>query len=930
MRPLAGLALAFALGTLLETAHAVRSGVCSLVPPPTSVSRANIFSAEQEQWLGNAQAEMVEPRYMLQPEAESAYIDEIGQKLASQLPDPKIRYEFRVFESGDVRAFSLAGGHIYISRKLLLDARSEDEVAAMLAQEIGRVYTHHAASLVTLRLSKMMGVKSVGDKFDLIDKFERLQNITIPDSAQLSDDDQKKDELLADRVALYVLIKAGYAPQALAAFLDRINLNNGYTGNFFTDLLDTTPAVSERIKQAHKVVEELPEPCRIVRPPYRAQFKPYEDALSVARIDPIVAPTPGLQSVALDQPMNPALENVRLSGNGKYALAQDESQIHVLSTAPLARLFSIDALGSEIAQFTPNSQNIVFHYNTLRVENWDIATRQPVGVLDFPDYMGCSQSSLSPDGNTFACITHVDNAVWLRLIDLTGNRLIYQNTNIFEPNMFDWNSATGSVDGRSWSEMRWTQDGRYFLATSGAGRVVFDLVAQKAIKPRGSAADLYEGGLAFVDSSKLLFECDWGAHGLPMWTQFKMCYATFPDGKLIRNFTLDSGWLSGITRGPLVLTGPSSGAAASLFDPATGSAQGSFKLETVDVSGDMVAREMNTGGLAVGKLGGPWESIALPVTPLLSIEAGAFSADGRYLAVSDRARSAVWDLAAGKRVTVAYPFRAVAFDDNDHLQAQYVDQELKPAANRTIDQKTHKTFTDIEIGNSAVQYGSVEIGMKVHDATGSTPADVDVEGRDALSGNRLWLHRFAFGVPRFLPADDSQLLLAMSWLSDAANDEWRHNKNVFLRSADEINKYDDDGLLTEVLDSRTGTAKRLLLVPEMRSARGDLPTAAVFGDLLAVRGGRNNTVVYRVSDGARVLAFFGRALAADAGLGLFAAANRPQELVIYDLASGKRIESLTLDQSILVARFIKEKRQLLVLTASQHVYAIDLPAPPAR
>jgi hypothetical protein len=116
------------------------------------------------------------------------------------------------------------------------------------------------------------------------------------------------------------------------------------------------------------------------------------------------------------------------------------------------------------------------------------------------------------------------------------------------------------------------------------------------------------------------------------------------------------------------------------------------------------------------------------------------------------------------------------------------------------------------------------------------------------------------------------------------------------------------------------------VAPETGSGRDGPRTAALYGDLLAVRGNSNNTVVYRLSNGERLLAFFGRAIAGDAGLGLIAAANRPQEVTIYEVATGKELNRVMLDNDVLAARFIPANRHLLVLTATQHVYALDLSA----
>jgi len=900
------LSLLLTIGLPVNSVFAVQPGVCSLDPPPQRVARANFFSEQQEQWLGDAMANMVEPQYALQPEVDSAYLTEIGQKLLAKLPPTSIHYSFRIFDSGDMRAISLAGGHIYISRKMVLDARNEDELAAMLAQEIGRDYTHHSASLVTLRLKKTMGVKSLGDQADVLDKFARLQNIPIPDNAELSAEDQKKDQLLADRVALYALIKAGYSPKAFATFLDRENVNGGFTGNFFTNLFDTTPDVSMRLRQAHQLIDALPDFCRRVRPPYRPGFKPFEDALYAQPINPFVPPTPGLHSIALDPPMNPALENVRLSLDGKYALAQDEAQIHVLSTDPLKLLFSIDARGAEMAQFTPDSTGVVFHYDSLRVETWNIAAQQPAAMLDFPDYFGCSQTSLSPDGNVFACFSESDNQGWMRLTDLRTNQIIYQKTGFAD-------ESTLVVDRAIWSP-----DGRYFLGAWGPTNLAYDLKEHALLKLKGSMLNPYDGRFTFVDSDKLLYGCDWELHTGKTTDKFQMCFSTFPDGKTLGAFSLGYGWLAGVARGAHALTGPYGNWAAVLLDPVTGAVGQGFKLETVDLAGDTVATEAYNGGLSVGKLGGVLQTASLPATPLPSLETGVFSADGRFLAISDRARSAVWDLATGKQTALTRPFRVAAFDENDHLQARVIDQELKPSGEGAVDWRTHKMAAGLSVGGAAVQFGSVLLQLK-------PTKDIDVEGDDATTGARLWSRRFSNGVPEIAQTDGDQLLLVFGANSDSANDDARHFKNLFARTSDAIKKYDDQGLLIEVVARRTGQLQHILLTPAIPATHGEGRTARLYGDLLAVRGGQNNTVVYRVSDGARLMAFFGQAIAGDSGLGLIAARNRLQELSIYTVATGKELQHLTLDQRILAARIIPQKRQLMVLTASQHVYTIDLP-----
>jgi hypothetical protein len=913
--------------------------------PPWEIHRANIFTSEQEQWLGDAQADMIEPDYLLLPADQSKYLTRLGEKLLAQLPPTAIHYSFRIFESGDVRSFSLAGGRVYVSRKLILDARSEDELAGVLAQEIGRIYTRHTATEYTLALDKLLGVKSLGGQTDVIDKFQRMLNIP-PEvlehkwKPRLSIDDQEHDELLADRVGFYAMVKAGYAPGDFYSVLDRASLNEGFKGNIFTDALELTTTTSMRVRMAQRMIGSLPQGCANAHAQDRPEFKAFQDFLIRQTINPLAAPTPGLKAVKLDSPMSPALENVRLSPDGKLLLAQDEMQIHVLSRAPLKLLFSIDAPGANMAQFTPDSADVVFYYHGMRFEDWSVATGKLVHVYDFADYAKCLQDSLSPDGHTIACFSRNYEDVrlrhngggsygWLKLSDLRTGQMLYENKDYHPENFVSLEQRIGMravIDPRQ-GAVAWSQDGRYFATASGTLRLGFDLQEGKKLNLGNALTYLYVSRMAFVDSDKLAFECDWGfKQGGPRDT-FKMCYTTFPEGYPLNTFTMGRTWISKVTLGSRLVTGPTSDAAATLFDPASGSAGLSFKLDPVDLAGDILAVEAEHGGVSTGTLGGNMQTIPLPVTPLVSLEAGIFSADGRYLAISDRARGAVWDLTTGKQVSLTGPFRNVQFDGQDKLQAQIAAHELKPALNPRIDRRTGKVAPTLSIETENIQYGSVIVRFKPLESDQELHFNVQIEATDAATGNPLWSRRFPNNPPVLLDTYGDQLLLLLDRRSLTGGVELDHYRKLTVRTSDEFKGLDEveSGLVIEVISRRTGAPERLVVAPEMGFGRADQRTAALYGGLLCVHGNNNDTVVYRLSDGARLLAFSGRAIAGEEGLGMIAAANRPQEVVLYETSTGKEVERVTLDNSVLTARFIPERRQLLVLTATQAVYALDLP-----
>ena len=438
-------------------------------------------------------------------------------------------------------------------------------------------------------------------------------------------------------------------------------------------------------------------------------------------------------------------------------------------------------------------------------------------------------------------------------------------------------------------------------------------------------SNLSQERFAFVGSDKLVSTCDWGFKSGRADETFKMCYTTFPDGRDIGHFDLPRGWLTGVTAGDWLLFGAVRGAAAVLVDPATGKAGPEFKLETLDVAGNELATELPNGGMAAGPLRGKMEETELPVTPLTTLEANAFSMNGRYLAISDRARGAEWDLSTGKRIAVTSPFRAVAIDDSGKLQTQFIRHELNPSIDINVDKRTHKYASALARNGDPVQYGSIRVRFKPRGVEQTIDRDIDLEAYDAVSEARLWSMRFDDRVPEIVPVDDDRLLLITDKRSSTGNSEAERNRKKLVRTSDWMRQWlDDRGTLVEVISNRTGEVVNAVLSPQLASNRREERTADLFGNLLAMYGNSNDTVVYRVSDGARMAAFFGRALAGNESLGMIAATNRPQELNVYDVATGKKLMDVMLDHNVLAARFVPGEKQLLVLTATQRVYKFDL------
>jgi predicted Zn-dependent protease len=135
----------------------------SAVKVGTAVAKsAEDLTPEHEYYIGRAVAATILGKYQpLQNEAANAYLNQLGQALvqASDRPQTFGGYHFLVLDSDEINAFGCPGGPIVVSRGLLRCCTDEDQVASVLAHEIGHVSRKHG--MASIEKSRIMDVGGV-------------------------------------------------------------------------------------------------------------------------------------------------------------------------------------------------------------------------------------------------------------------------------------------------------------------------------------------------------------------------------------------------------------------------------------------------------------------------------------------------------------------------------------------------------------------------------------------------------------------------------------------------------------------------------------------------------------------------------------------------------------------------------------------------
>ena len=118
--------------------------------PATGNKQVMLISEQQEIAMGQQEDQnVVKSMGLYEDQALQAYVDELGQQLASTSERPQLPWSFKVVDDPVVNAFALPGGYIYITRGILAHMGSEAQLVSVLGHEIGHVTARHSANQIS-------------------------------------------------------------------------------------------------------------------------------------------------------------------------------------------------------------------------------------------------------------------------------------------------------------------------------------------------------------------------------------------------------------------------------------------------------------------------------------------------------------------------------------------------------------------------------------------------------------------------------------------------------------------------------------------------------------------------------------------------------------------------------------------------------------
>jgi beta-barrel assembly-enhancing protease len=172
----------------------------------------------------------------------TAYVNEIGQRLAARSDRPNLPYTFQIVDDDAINAFATMGGFVYVHTGLMKAADNEAQLASVISHEIGHITARHAI--------KQMGDVMKTQGFMSITGTNRSQVVNLGVQLARRLPHSRRAEYEADQTGLATFTRAGYAPSEMAAFMQKLVRSRSVP-----TFLSTHPAAADRVVRLKEMAQ---------------------------------------------------------------------------------------------------------------------------------------------------------------------------------------------------------------------------------------------------------------------------------------------------------------------------------------------------------------------------------------------------------------------------------------------------------------------------------------------------------------------------------------------------------------------------------------------------------------------------------------------------------------------------------------------------
>ena len=232
---------------------AVAGPLADLAPAQTRTEQPepgfNLFTVQQDIELGRQSAIEAEKQLrLLNDRNTDVYLNRIIQRLAANAPGARYPYQIKAVNAPEINAFSLPGGPMYVNRGLLQSARTEAELAGVLAHEMAHVAMRHGTHQASKAYLTRSGLGILGGLLGRGSSSTAsvLNAIGGVGLNAMFLKFSRDDEYEADQVGVQIMANAGYDPRAMADFFALMRAEEGRDPSKLEQFFSSHPSSANR------------------------------------------------------------------------------------------------------------------------------------------------------------------------------------------------------------------------------------------------------------------------------------------------------------------------------------------------------------------------------------------------------------------------------------------------------------------------------------------------------------------------------------------------------------------------------------------------------------------------------------------------------------------------------------------------------------
>ncbi|GLP97088.1 M48 family metallopeptidase [Paraferrimonas sedimenticola] len=234
--------LALALGASMALSS------CATHTSPTGRGQMLLFSEAQMNQMGEQSFEQIKKQEKVSTDPKAtAYVNCIANAIIKELPTQQ-QWETVTFDSEQLNAFALPGGHIGVYTGLMKAATNQHQLAAVIGHEIGHVLARHGNEQVSRGQLSSAGLQIANIALQGQTPVEREMAMTALGAGLqlgLMLPFSRAQETESDEIGAELMARAGFNPaEAITLWENMGKLSGGAP----PELLSTHPSSSTRIQ----------------------------------------------------------------------------------------------------------------------------------------------------------------------------------------------------------------------------------------------------------------------------------------------------------------------------------------------------------------------------------------------------------------------------------------------------------------------------------------------------------------------------------------------------------------------------------------------------------------------------------------------------------------------------------------------------------